>query len=165
MWFNKKKTVGPWLEVCAILVYLVSSSGFTGKFFLALCLSVSHSVSVVLIHSPLPALLPLLLSTSLRLPRCAPHSESVSVSVNPCSRSVTPKPQHSHNSKHLGDKSCGLNNGFRLPGDQITHSSPPLCTQTLSLSLTHTHTHTHTRAPTRTLGHTHAQILVPIVKN
>lgn len=101
--------------------------------FLALvCVHISGAwlfVFLVLVFvSAAPSLLPSICS------RSRPHFVSVSVSVTLSSCSVTPKPQHSHYSKHLGDKSCGLNNGFRLPQDKITHSPPPL----------HTHIHTQT---------------------
>lgn len=61
------------------------------------------------------------------------------------------KPQHSHNSKHLWNENCGLNNGFRLPGDQITHSSslpaPPSPCAPHTSSMSHAHKHFHGPVP------------------
>lgn len=101
-------------------------------------------------------------SSCLHLLSSPPRLISSSVSVELCSCPVTPKPQHSHNSKHLWDKSCGLNNSFRLPGDKITHSPPPLHAQINALSLTHTHAgralNTHTHSHTQTHIHTHSPV-------
>lgn len=118
------------------LVYFVSDSGSHANSFW-LFVFVSHIVSC-LCRFLSCSFLPSICSPS------PPHFVSLSVSVTLSSCSVTPKPQHSHNSKHLWDKSCGLNNGFRLPRDKITHSPPPLHIKTLSV--THTNTHTHTQA-------------------
>lgn len=76
------------------------------------------------------------------IPPLLPPRPSSSLSMFPDTAANEPK--RSHNSQRFRDKSRGLNDGFHLPRDQITHSPPPPPPPFARRSPSHTHTNIST---------------------
>lgn len=98
--------------------------------------SFSIHPSLSLHHSQLCLFIPPLRSVVL------PPRPSSSLSM--FSDTAANEPKRSRNSQSFRDKSCGLNDGFHLPRDQITHSPPPPPPPFARRSPSHTHTNIST---------------------